>query len=372
MKQIVIDGVCLGRRKTGNETYIRGLLTGLEQIREVWRSDFHFTILTTSAHTAERQTCFEWMEIPLGHFAVRNFVRIPQLLTRLKPDLYHATYWIRWWQPPCPTLLTVHDISFVSFPQGFKAHERLVYASIIRWCAQRAEHVVTISRFSKSELEDRWKLPPSKVTSIYLGVDAKFIRPAASHPAELPAEAPFVLAVGNLHPRKNLRRLIEAFLFLKRDHKIPHLLRIVGQPAWLFDDVFESVRREKAEAQVTFTGYLSDAELVETYQRAAVMVYPSLYEGFGFPPLEAMACGCPVVCSTAGSLPEVAGDAAVMVDPHSIESIAQGILDVISDPVRAAGLRERGFEQAGKFTWKTCAEETLELYRGGTSQSLSS
>ncbi len=363
MKRIVIDGVCLGRRKTGNETYIRGLLAGLSQIHELWRSDLRLSILTTSAYTGERQECFDWIEIPLGHFAVRNFVRIPRLLAQLRPDLYHATYWIRWWQPPSKTLLTVHDLSFVSFPQGFKTHERLVYATIIRWCARRAEHVVTISNFSKAELERRWKLPSNKVTSIYLGVDAKFTCSVSRADGSNAGKQPFLLAVGNLHPRKNLRRLIEAFLFLKREHAIPHQLRIVGQPAWLYDEVFESVRREGAEDQVTFTGYLSDGELVETYQQAETMVYPSLYEGFGFPPLEAMACGCPVVCSKAGSLPEVAGDAAVMVNPESVTSIAQGILQVLNDPACKIDLQRKGLEQAKRFTWKLCAEETLKLYR---------
>lgn len=358
---IVIDGVCLGRRKTGNETYIRGLLDGLAARAGAWTigdRGVRFSVLTTEAHNGERQACFEWIDIPLGNLATRNLLTIPRLLSRLRPDVYHGVYWIRWWSTPCPTLLTVHDLSFVSFPQGFKAHERWVYANVIRRCAHAADHLTTISRFSKKELVERWHLPPSKVTVTYLGTDARFC-------PELPsstAPEPYLLAVGNLHPRKNLRRLIEAFVLLKQRHALPHKLRIVGQKAWLFDDVFESVRRHGMEDDVVFTGYLSDGEVVETYRRADVTIYPSLYEGFGFPPLEAMASGCPVVCSTAASIPEVAGDAAVMVDPTSVEAIAEGIHRLLSDQQLRRTLIDRGFAQAKKFTWEQCAAETVEAY----------
>ncbi len=363
---IVIDGVCLGRRKTGNETYIRGLLEGLASRSDEWRigdRPLKFTILTTEAHTGIRQPCFDWVDIPLGNLVSRNFFAIPRLLRSLQADLYHGVYWIRWWAPSCPTLLTVHDLSFVSFPQGFKAHERWVYANVIRWCAHSAHHLATISHFSKRELVKQWGIPEEKVTVTYLGTDLRF-RPAspAIESPEPSSAPPYLLAVGNLHPRKNLRRLIEAFVFLKRTHSLPHQLRIVGQKAWLFDEVFESVRRHQLEDEVVFTGYLSDEDVVETYRCAAVTVYPSLYEGFGFPPLEAMACGCPVVCSTAASIPEVAGDAAVMVDPESVESIAEGIHRLLSNEELRRTLVERGFAQASKFTWKQCAAETLEAY----------
>lgn len=358
---IVIDGVCLGRRKTGNETYLRGLLDGLASRAGAWTIDdrpVRFSVLTTPAHTGARQACFEWIDIPLGNLASRNLVTIPRLLSRIRADVYHGVYWIRWWALPCPTLLTVHDLSFVSFPQGFKPHERWVYANIIRLCARAADHLTTISHFSKKELVERWHLPPEKVTVTYLGTDARFL--PGKDQGETPE--PYLLAVGNLHPRKNLRRLIEAFVLLKQRHALPHKLRIVGQKAWLFDDVFESVRRHGMENDVVFTGYLSDEEVVETYRRADVTIYPSLYEGFGFPPLEAMASGCPVVCSTAASIPEVAGDAAVMVDPTSVEGIAEGIHRLISDEELRRTLIERGFAQAKKFTWEQCAVETVEAY----------
>ncbi len=363
---VVIDGVCLGRRKTGNETYIRGLLDGLAAQRDDWRigdRELKFTVLTTAAHTGGRHSCFNWFEIPLGNLISRNFFAIPRHLRTLRADLYHGVYWIRWWSPPCPTLLTVHDLSFVSFPQGFKPHERWVYANLIRWCAGSAHHLATISHFSKRELIKHWGIAAEKITVTYLGTDTRFHPPESPRPqSDASSTAPYLLAVGNLHPRKNLRRLIEAFVMLKRDHAIPHQLRIVGQKAWLFDDVFESVRRNPLEDQVVFTGYLSDDKVVETYQNAAVTIYPSLYEGFGFPPLEAMACGSPVVCSTAASIPEVAGDAAVMVDPESVNSIAKGIGDLLNNESLRRKLVGRGYHQAKSFTWEKCARETLGAY----------
>lgn len=370
-KSIVIDACCLGRRKTGNETYVRGLLSGLEELitaaggSDLVRS-FDFHVITTSAHTGKRQPCFKWHDIPLGNFLTRNFVTIPKLLQEKRAALFHASYWTKFWDQPCPSLLMVHDLSFVSFPQGFHKHEQIVYSWLVRKCADTARHLVTVSEFSKQELMVQWNIPSEKITVTYDGIDSDF------HPAPPPptpaSSRPYILYVGNLHPRKNLVRLIEAFVRLKTQKHIPHSLKIVGQAAWMSDSVFATVRERNLENAVEFTGYVEQSKLVSLYQQAAVTVYPSLYEGFGLPPLEAMACGSPVVTSNSTSLPEVTKGAAVLVNPSSSSDIARGILSILDDNVLRERLIARGPARAAQFTWRGCAEQTLQAYQSALAQ----
>lgn len=336
--------------------------------------DFRFTILTTPAYQGARARCFDWVDIPLGNFATRNFLTIPRVLKRLKPDLYHGVYWCRFFAQPAPTILTIHDLSFVGFPQGFHRHEQLVYANLIRLCAWSARHILTISESSKREMMRYWNIPAEKITVAYLAQDSCYspldpsVPPANNQQAASENQEPtikpppYILYVGNLHPRKNIVRLLDAFVRLKQS-ALPHKLKIVGQATWMAGDVFAAVRDSGFADQVQFTGYISYEDMVSVYRSAAVFVYPSLYEGFGLPVLEAMACGCPVVCSNTTSVPEVAGDAAILVNPESVSEIAEGIRRVLTEPGLAESLRERGRAQARKFTWEDCAKETIAAYR---------
>lgn len=351
---VAIDACCLGRRKTGNETYIRGLLSGFAELSA---PDLGLHVLTTPHHQEFRNPAFQWHEIPLENFFKRNFSIIPKALKQMAVPLYHASYWAKWWNMP-PYLVMIHDLSFVSFPQGFKTQERLVYANLIRQVARRARHILTVSEFAKSELQYHWKVPEEKITVTYNGLDSD-CTPA------MPLKeisTPYILYVGNLHPRKNLVRLLEAFVLLKKEKKIPHQLKIVGQSAWLFDDIFNTVRKSRIEEDVVFTGYVDRKDLIALYQQAELTVYPSLYEGFGLPVLEAMGCGCPVVTSNTTSIPEVAGDAAVLVDPTSVESIADGIDSVLFNPEKQSLLRARGSARAQSFQWIQTAQKTLAAY----------
>lgn len=355
-RHVVIDACCLGRRKTGNETYIRGLLEGLEREAD---SEWEFTVLTTTAHEGRRSDRFAWVDVPLGNFLTRNFLTIPKILKTAKADLYHGVYWTRFFSMPVPVVLMVHDLSFVSFPAGFHRHEQLVYANLVRACARRADHLLTVSNFSRGELVEKWDIPPEKITVTYDGLDACF----QEAPEAVSGEKPYILYVGNLHPRKNIVRLLEAFQLFKEESKLPHRLRIVGQAAWMAGDVFRCARESGIAREIDFTGYVSLEELVRLYQRAAVVVYPSLYEGFGLPVLEAMACGCPVVCSNTTSIPEVAGDACLLIDPTSASDIAKGLRKVLENPGLAADMKRKGLEQSRRFTWNDCARSTLEAYR---------
>ncbi|MCS7064522.1 MAG: glycosyltransferase family 4 protein, partial [Methylacidiphilales bacterium] len=362
---ITIDGCCLGRRKTGNETYLRGLLQGLKTVAspDQWR----ITVLTTSHYTQPRDPFFHWHEIPLGNFITRNFATIPRTLEKLRPHLYHAIYWTRFYAMPVPVILMVHDLSYVSFPQGYPPHHLPIYRHLIRASARRAHHLLTVSEFSKQELIRHWAIPAHHITVTYNGVNPAFHPPSENSPPTTqpphPTSPPYILYVGNLHPRKNLVRLLQAFVHLRQTTTLPHRLKIVGQVAWMAHDIFATVRAHRLQDQVDFTGYVTESDLIHLYQHAAVTVYPSLYEGFGLPVLEAMACGCPVVSSATTSIPEIAGDAAVLVDPYNPRAIAEGICRILQNPDLAATLRQKGLAQAQKFTWTACARATLTAYQ---------
>ncbi|MEO0453993.1 MAG: glycosyltransferase family 1 protein [Verrucomicrobiota bacterium] len=365
--KVVIDATCLGRRKTGNETFIRGLLSGFAAHRT---QDLGFPtsptgriqVLTTEAHLGERSDAFEWIDIPKGNFFVRNFLTIPNELRRLQADCFYATYWTRWWDHFPKKVVMVHDISFVSFPQGFHKHEQLFYANVVKQCARNADHVCTVSEFSRQDISEKWKIPLDRITVTYDGLDDCFVPLEEGQESRVEnLNCPYILYVGNLHPRKNLVRLLEAFVQLKEQEKIEHRLVIVGQKAWLAGDVFQAVREHKLEDEVEFTGYVSQSELIAKYQNATMMVYPSLFEGFGLPVLEAMGCGCPVVTSNTTSIPEVAGNACVLIDPVSVNEIAAGILSIIRDEKFRQELIQRGIVQAQRFSWKDTASKTMDL-----------
>jgi glycosyltransferase involved in cell wall biosynthesis len=357
VKRILLDATCLGRRKTGNETYVRAFLGA-------WAAhpppDLQMTAVVHEENPGALDPAIRWIQIPNRGFLHRQFVALPALLNREKPDLYQATYWTRFWKPYAQTLLLIHDLSFVSFPQGFRPGEAWFYRTVIRACARAARHLLTVSDFSARELKERWDIPPEKITAIPEAVEPRFHPPG---PDWNPPRERYVLYVGNLHPRKNVARLIEACHQARQAGATDWKLRIVGQRAWMTGDVAAAVRRFQAEPWLEFTGYISPEDLVKQYQGALVTCYPSLYEGFGFPVLEAMACGSPVITSCATSLPEVAGAAALLVNPEDSREISRALAKVIRDTRLRRDLRRRGFAQAARFSWERNRQETESLYR---------
>jgi glycosyltransferase involved in cell wall biosynthesis len=359
MKKVVIDGFCIGRRKTGNERHIRGLIKGLETL-PLDNLEIEIFLSQEARETVSKR--FNCRKYPLGNFVSRNFVTLPRNLAKQGADIFHATYWTRFWDTaPYKKLVMIHDISFVCFPLGFKRHERLVYANLIKRSAQKAEHILTISEHSKTDIAEQWGISTDRISVACCGVDSEFTPKGASD-QPMPEGAPYILYVGNLHPRKNLVRLLDAYVLLRREG-FEHQLKIVGQKAWMYGDIFETVRRHRLESSVEFTGYVSNSQLVKLYQNAEVSAYPSLYEGFGLPVLEAMACGCPTVTSRTTSLPEVAGDACILVDPESVVSIADGLKRVLSDADLRRDMTQKGLRQAQKFTWEKTARKTLSVYQ---------
>lgn len=274
--------------------------------------------------------------------------------------LYHFPNFII---PPCAggkAVVTVHDLSFARFPQYAEAKNLKRLEKRFAATLARADAVITVSEFSKRELTALYGLSPDRVTVTSHGVS---IRPRP-RPAR-PVPFPYFLFIGTIEPRKNLETLLDAWRILKgrSGARWTHRLFVVGHHGWRCKPAKEQARDKGVESDVIVLDYVPDGELPDLYGAAEALVYPSLYEGFGFPPLEAMACGTPVIASTAPAIPEVVGDAALLCDPRDAEGFAEAMLRIRDDAALRARLAAAGPARARQFTWERAARETLALYR---------
>ncbi len=279
-------------------------------------------------------------------------------------QLYHATEHLLP-RLPMPTVLTVHDLIFERFPQHHTLTNRLFLKVGMPLFVKAATAIIAVSQQTKRDLVEFYRTPAEKIHVIYEGIDDHFQPADAAEVARVKTtyspERPYLLMVGTLEPRKNHATALRALLRLKQQG-FSHRLLIVGGHGWLFEPIRKLVDELGLGNDVTFTGYIPQADLPPLYTGADCVLLPSLYEGFGFPVLEAMACGAPVVCSNVSSLPEVAGNAALLVDPQDDAALAAAIQRVITEPGLAENLRSLGKVQAARFTWDQCAKQTVGLY----------
>lgn len=282
-------------------------------------------------------------------------------------DLFHSPDFVL---PPVagnvPTLLTVHDLSFAHYPEVYTPTLVNYLNKVVPWSVERATHILADSYATKLDLIRLWRVAEQKITVLYSGVDMRF-RPILDH-ARLTAvrqkyglgSAPYLLTVGTVQPRKNYQMLIRAFAPIARQQA--HNLVIVGGKGWLYDDILAEVAAQGLQGRVIFTGFANDGDLPALYSGATLFVFPSLYEGFGLPLLEAMACGVPVITSNASCLPEVAEGAAVTLSPHKTAVWTEAMQALLDDPVQRAQLVTAGYTQARRFTWEKAARKLLNVY----------
>lgn len=264
-------------------------------------------------------------------------------------------------------IVTVHDLSFLLFPECHDRNLREYLERTVPLSVSRATLVLADSNNTMNDLVCLLDARPERVRVLYPGVDERLRRVEDEEVLRAAREKfglhfPFILYVGTIEPRKNLGRLIQAYARLKTRRQLEHKLVIAGQKGWLYDDVFRRAVDLRVGEDVIFPGYISDDDLPSLYSLADAFVFPSLYEGFGLPPLEAMACGTPVVTSTVSSLPEVAGDAALLVNPTDVDELAQAIARVLDDGDLRRRLSAKGVERAGSLTWRAAAKSLLEIY----------
>jgi glycosyltransferase involved in cell wall biosynthesis len=288
----------------------------------------------------------------------------PWVLHRIGADLMHGPVFVGPLLTHCPFVITIHDLSFIRFPALFRPTKRMYLTAMTRLSARRARRLIAVSAHAAGESTRLLGVPRDRVDVVYHGVDPIF-HPlpdddVAAFRRQKGLPERFVLFVGTLEPRKNLVRLVEAFARIR--HRDVALV-LVGGKGWLYDELFARVEALGLDHDVLFPGYVARDALPLWYNAATAFAYPSLYEGFGLPVLEAQACGTPVLTSNASSLPEAAGDGALMVDPYDVLALTAGLDRLLTDGTLRQELRERGLAHAGRFSWSRTAQETACVYR---------
>jgi len=288
----------------------------------------------------------------------------PILAERQGVDLLHGMAFVTPLVSPCPTIVTVYDLSFVHFPDRFPALQRLYLTSLSRRSCRQALRVITISESAREDLVRYFNVPLERIDVVRPGVDEHF-RPLPTTDIEsfrqresLPNQ--FIFHVGTLQPRKNILVLLEAMARRGR----PDLpLVLVGGKGWLFEEIFHRVEVLGLQDSVHFTGYVRDEDLPYWYNAASLLVFPSIYEGFGMPVVEAMACGTPVIAARTSSIPEATGGAAILFDPQNADELADRIAAVMNEAELSDKMKEEGLIQAQKFSWEQAGKETAIVYR---------
>ena len=370
--RIAIDAHMVGERETGNETYTLNLVRALIAHPAVERGESEILLYTTHPDRLrarlgpDARACIRLIRPGSAPFRIGLGMPLAGLRDHL--DLLHVTYVA----PPvcrCPLVVSVHDISFDKHPTFFSPRVRVMLKALVPLSMRRASRVITLSEHARQEIIARYGLPAEHIAVTYLAaaphyhpvIDSAVLSDMRQRYGLGPS---YILALGNLQPRKNLLRLVEAYTQVRQQgHLAGVQLVLAGKAQRRESELFAGAARSSHAADIIFPGYVADADLPAVYSGAGAYVYPSLYEGFGLPPLEAMACGTPVICSNAASLPEVIGDAALTFDPHDTAALAAALIRLHGDAGLRDELRQKGLRRAAQFSWTRCADETMAIYR---------
>ena len=294
-----------------------------------------------------------------------SVVGLPRAAARANVDVIHAPAYTAPLWSSFPVVLTIHDVSYERHPEWYPYRRDGLRRSFYRRSARRAAHVLTDSEFSAGEIAAAYQIPRERITVAPLGVSNGFAPGGAVAPLPAGLTTPFLLHVGDLHERRNLEIVVRATLEAQRRLGMPQLsLVLAGLDRGVGDRLRALARDGNSPEAVVCLGTVTEAQLLTLYRSAAALVYPSRYEGFGLPVLEAMACGTPVIASRAASIPEVLGDAGVLLDPDDEPAWAEAIARVIDDETHRGRMRSAGLARAAGFTWARTASITLEAYRG--------
>lgn len=321
-------------------------------------SDVDLALVTTSLPTGKPLARILWEQV-VWPFSARQH----------KLDLMHSMAFVTPYLSFSPNVVTVYDLSFIQYPKQFPRLRRLYLTAETRRSCRSAAHVVTISESGRDDVHRHFGVPLDRISIVSPGVDSIF-RPRSTASVEdfrrrqeLPQDV--ILHVGTLQPRKNIPMLIDAFADLARDDVT---LVLVGGKGWFYDEIFDRVHALGLKGRVRFPGYVPDDELPLWYNAASALVFPSHYEGFGMPVLEAMACGTPVIAARTSAIPEAAGNAALLFDSNDRVALRQRLASVLDDPSLTAKMREQGLMQARRYSWRSSARKMLEIYRKALSE----
>jgi glycosyltransferase involved in cell wall biosynthesis len=375
--KIGIDARTLHRSSGGVGTYLKNLLEHLSTLDQENQYVLFFDEnLPQNLDFVDRSSAkfsTRTLRLPIGqNLTTWNNLRLPVELWLHPVDLFHFPFYTMPLIKNGKSVVSMHDISYKVHPEWFNWKGWLTFRPFSYWAAKIADRILTCSYASKEDILRCYKLPEQKVIVTYYGVSEHFY--PISNRAEYPhilnkynvqtQGSPLLLYVGSITLRKNLVRLIQAFRRLVTEKKTEARLLIVGRTLEPYPDLPSFVKAYDLENKISFLSEsVSEDTLRALYNRADLFVYPSLYEGFGLPPLEAMACGTPVVTSNISSLPEVTGDAAILVNPYNIGELAEALFEGLTNGRLRKALIERGLERIKKFSWRKMAQETLQVYQ---------
>jgi glycosyltransferase involved in cell wall biosynthesis len=362
--RFAVDAHAIGRHLTGNEVYIRSLLNAFA----AQDRDCEFVAYVS----ADDAPGLVPRRIRTRRIAANPFVRLgldlAMKVRQDRPDLLHVQYTA----PigcPVPVVVSVHDVSFLEHPEYFTRMRARQLQFTVSRTVKRADKVLTVSEFSRASiLKVYGDLADDKVVAVHNGAGSEF-RPISREAASAAVRerfslaTPFILSVGDLQPRKNQIGLIRAFSRLVRAYpQFPHQLVLAGKETWFADRVRIAARDSGVADRIVFLGFVSDSDLLQLYNACEVFAFPSFYEGFGLPALEAMACGRAVVCSNTSALPEVVDSAAILFDPYDVDEMVRAIADLLLDAELRARMERLGLQRAAHFSWQKTAQKTLEVF----------
>ncbi|MBI2133047.1 glycosyltransferase family 4 protein [Candidatus Woesearchaeota archaeon] len=302
---------------------------------------------------------------------IRNFITLPKELRKHNFDIIHHPTNIGpfafksvWPTKKGKCIQTIHDLIPLLFKNTHEKAVRMAFEHILPRVARNCDKIITVSQASKRDIISRLKVSANKISVIYEAASDIYKPQKRSNPLlKYGANGEYILFVGALEPKKNLTTLIKAYSMLRnKDHK----LVLCGKKGWYYKDILGEIMKHGIERDVIFTGYVPLEEMPAMYSNASVFCFPSLYEGFGLPVLEAMKCGVPVIASNTGSIPEIAGNAAIFTDPNDPKELSEKIDETITSKKLKETLKRKGIEQASKFSWKKTAKETIKAYQETT------
>jgi len=362
--RFAVDAHAIGRHLTGNEVYIRSLLGAFAEVDR--RSEF---IAYLSEPGAER-----WVpeRFTIRRVSANPYARLGWGMSRWirtdAPDLIHVQYTAPL-MAGIPTVVTVHDVSFIEHPEYFTGTRRSQLRLTVGRTVKQAARILTVSEFSRDAILKAYDVAPERVRVIPNAANPEFRvigreKAQAAARDKLRFDAPFILSVGDLQPRKNQIGLIAAFSQLLTEcPQLKHHLVLTGKETWFTPKVREAARACGFASRIHFTGFVSDEDLLQLYNACDCFVFPSFYEGFGLPILEAMACGRAVACSNTSSMPEVADGAGLLFDPRQTGEITRALRDILLDAELRGRMERLGLQRAATFTWKRSARATLDVYK---------
>jgi glycosyltransferase involved in cell wall biosynthesis len=366
--RIAIDAHSVGARLGGNETYAVNLIEALAQLDQ----QNQYTLYVTKQEALDR-FADRWPNF-VAHRTLPHtpLVRIPLTLSRElrrhPVDVLHVQYTAPPFAP-CPIVATIHDLAFEHLPETFNRRSWMQLRLTVRSTARRAAQIITISEYSRQDIIKTYGVTPELVSVTPVAAAANLKRVTGEIELQkiretYGIERDYILSLCSIQPRKNLVRLIEAYSLLHQSHpegKLPQLV-LAGKRGWLDNEIMRAAHSGDVGADIRFTGYIADEDLSSLYSGATCFAYPSYFEGFGLPIIEAMKCGTPVIAGNRTSIPEVVGDAALLFDPFDVNSLVATLKRILNDSDLRAELSAKGLQRASEFSWQTTARLTLAAY----------